>query len=339
MLLADTELEQFWQAAAAAVPLVIMGGGRWGRTWSIAASRARGSGTGITIAARTDPLATRDWALGDTGVSDLRVVGSLSEALEQADAPVLAIIASRPRDHVRDGIEALGRGLDILVEKPVSDHAQAGMALLALARERGRLIAVGTEFALLPGFHSCAREILQNETQAQRVRLFWDDPVQDFRHGAVKNQHVETGVLIDLLPHACSIFRLYAGSSALRLDGLRQDSVAESGFIRFGDEHGGQYELHCNKQSGVRRRLLEVETSTRKASVDFAAEVPSVMIDGVARIYPETLHMRSTLRLALGAFVAERTQRSGTTPISQDIEGLLGLQADVEDGLRRAPSA
>lgn len=333
MLLTGTELERFWQAAASAVPLVIMGGGRWGRTWSVVASRARGDGRGITIAARTDPTATREWAQGDTGIPGLSVVSGLAEAMAQAEAPVLAIIASRPRDHARDGIEALGYGLDILVEKPISDQAQASAELLAKAREQRKLLAVGTEFALLPSFHSCAMEILRHEIRVRHVRLYWDDPVHDFRHGAFKSRHEETSVLIDLLQHAVSIFRIFARGAALRLDGLRQDQGKEIAWLRLCDDHGGQYELYCNKQASVRRRQLEVHTPARSASVEFASELPSVVIDGTAQTYPDIQHMRSTLRLALGAFLSERSQRGNATPISQDIEGIIGLQADVEEQL------
>jgi predicted dehydrogenase len=332
MLLTDAELQEFWQAAASTIPIVIVGGGRWGRTWSIAAMRARGSGTGITIAARTDAAATRDWAQGNDGILGLMVAGSLAEAIDRAGPPVLAIIASRPRDHVRDGIEAIGHGLDVLVEKPISDLAQRGAELIALAREQKRQLAVCTEFALLPSFHDCAREFTGHDTNSQRIRLYWSDPPQDVRHGGVKRQHEETGVLIDLLPHAHSIFRIFSGSATLRLEALYED-VSQRGWLHLRDERGGSYELHYDKRAGSRRRMLEIETPTRTASVDFATESPDVLIDGVARTNPDTLHMRSTLRLALGAFLVQRLSPNRATPISADLDQLIRLQLEVEGQL------
>lgn len=329
-VLSDAKLECFWQAAASPTPLVILGGGRWGRIWSVAASRARGSGKGITIAARTDVAATRGWAGAEPEVAGIQVADSLSEALEQESPPVVAIVASRPRDHVRDGLAALSRGLDVLVEKPISDRAGPGAELLAFARAERRLLAVDTEFALLPAFHECAPRFSGADASLRRIRLYWDDPYGDFRYGAVKQRHYETGILVDLLPHACSIFRVFAGDAALHIESLHQDTGSERAWLRLRDERGGQYELHCDKQSSVRRRLLEAETPGRSLSIDFATEIPSVVIDGVAHANPATLHMRSTLRLALGALLAERAGLAGPTPLSAGIGHLLDLQAELE---------
>ena len=328
--LSDAELQRFWQAAASPTPLLILGGGRWGRTWSVAASRARGSGKGITIAARTDVAATRAWSEAEPEVAGIGVAGSLSEALDQRNPPVVAIVASRPRDHVRDGLAALSRGLDVLVEKPISDRAGPDAELLAFARAERRLLAVDTEFALLPAFHDCARRLPGSDAGPRRVRLHWDDPRGDFRYGAVKQQHDETSILVDLLSHACSIFQVFAGDAPLYIDGLHQDMESERGWLRFRDQRSGEYELHCDKQSSVRRRLLEAEAPGRSLSIDFGTEIPSILIDGVAHANPATLHMRSTLRLALGALLAERSGLTGPTPLSAGIDHLLGLQAELE---------
>src|SRR5262249_18518042 len=149
-------LQQFWRTAALELPITIIGGGRWGRTWASVIATARGSARGITIAARTDPDDVCAWAAARADLAGLSIVSSLSEAITRDQQPVAAIIASRPRDHVDDGLAALSHRLDVLVEKPISVEVDKGYELLAATRAAGRVLAVGTEFAYLPALHQLA---------------------------------------------------------------------------------------------------------------------------------------------------------------------------------------
>ncbi|MGH1418074.1 MAG: Gfo/Idh/MocA family protein [Hyphomicrobiaceae bacterium] len=315
--------------AAEPVPLVIMGGGRWGRVWATVVSQARGTGQDVTLVARSNTDETRSWVDNQIGIQNLKVYKSLEEALANKPPSGAAIVATRARDHVADATAAMNSGLDVLVEKPLSDIATRGMELVSVARRANRLLTIGTEFAFLPVFHSFARTIC-GDAGITTARLTWDDPAGELRHGELKRVHREIGVLIDLMPHAYSIFRIFSGNSTLMITDFDQDIEKESGHIQLQDETGARYQLRCSKRSAMRKRLLEVEGPQQTVRIDFRTKHPKVVVDGESMSIPVTSQMTSTLRLELGAFLSERAGAIGSSPISDSIPELLALQAVLE---------
>lgn len=317
--------------AATDLPLVIVGGGRWGRTWVSVAAAARGSAKGITLAARSDPHSVQAWAETRSDLAGLEIVTNLADALGRRPRPVIAIIASRPRDHVRDVLEALRLGLDVLVEKPISVNAQGGRSLLLAAQQAGRVLAMGTEFAYLPALHQLAGEIAKRRAKPVRFVLKWEDVAGEFRHGAVKARHEEVGLLPDLLPHAFSIFQIFAAGGNLHIVNAIQSEDRGRGRIEFRDNADGRYEFHCDATAATRRRILEIESDAVSASLDFGGNAPSVQIDGRTWALDSRLAaMTSTLRLELGAFLAAVTGSIDTTFITSGVPVLLALQEQLE---------
>jgi predicted dehydrogenase len=324
-----SDLTSFWQAAAQQVPIVIVGGGRWGRTWASVIASARGSGRGITIAARTDPDAVRAWAAERYELAGISIAATLDEAMVSEARPAVAIVASRPRDHIRDVREALRLGLDVLVEKPISVDASGGRSLLAAAQESGRVLAVGTEFAYLPALHQLAGEIAKQRAGPVSFSLKWEDAAREFRHGAVKARHEEIGLLSDLLPHVFSIFQACAPRAAWRI--VDASEAGSRGCIKFADDAGGIYEFLCDVAASHRQRILEIEGDTLNATLDFGTDTPSLQVNGRVRSpTPQHAVMNSTLRLELGAFLVARAGASNTTFIVASIPSLLKLQELLE---------
>jgi predicted dehydrogenase len=326
-----SDLAAFWQIAATDLPVVIVGGGRWGRTWASVVAAARGSGRGIAIAARTDRDAVRAWAAERLELAGICIAATLGEAMESGARPVVAIVASRPRDHVRDVLEALRLGMDVLVEKPISVDAQGGRYLLEAAQETGRVLAVGTEFVYLPALHQVAGEIAKRKAVPVRFLLKWDDIAGEVRHGAVKAWHEEVGLLTDLLSHAFSIFQIFAPGAAWRIADASESEDRSRGRIEFADDAGGCYEFLCDVAAGGRQRILEIEGDAFNARLDFGEASPSIWIDGRrCAVDPQFAAMTSTLRLELGAFLAAVTGSIDTTFIISGMPVLLALQGQLE---------
>jgi predicted dehydrogenase len=295
---------------------------------------ARGSGRDVTIAARSDPDAVRAWAAERSDLAGIRVVAGLGEAMQTQAKPVAAIVASRPRDHVRDVDEALRLNLDVLVEKPIGVDAQGGRYLLNASKEVKRVLAVGTEFAYLPALRQLANEISTRRSGPVRFMLKWDDIAGEVRHGSVKARHEEVGLLTDLLPHAFSIFETFAPGAAWRIVDADESRGGSRGRIEFADDAGGRYDFLCDVAAAGRQRVLRIESNAVNATLDFGEAAPSIRIDG-RRCAPDPRHatMTSTLRLELGAFLAAVTGAIDETFIVSELATLLTLQEQLEQKL------
>ncbi len=283
------------------------------------------------MAARSDPDSVRAWAAAQADLAGMRVVANLTEAMVSHPPPEVAIVASRPRDHVRDALEALRLGMHVLVEKPISVDVRGGRSLLRAAQEAGRILAVGTEFAYLPALHQMVREIAASGAEGIKLRLSWEDAANEFRHGATKVRHEEVSLLHDLLPHAFSIFQVSAPGHALHVVDAHENPDKNDGWIRFEDDLGGSYELLCDANAAARRRVLEFESGDIGAVLDFGGRAPSIEIDGRSLpLDPQLAVMSSTLRLELGAFLAVTTGAVDTTFIVDGVPALLRLQEELE---------
>lgn len=327
------DLLRFWEYASKPLPVIVVGGGRWGRTWASVIASARGATEGLTIVARSNPQAVREWVASRRDLYGLQVGSSLKEALLLNPRAVAAIIASRPRDHVRDGLEALEQKLHILVEKPLADGAEAGQLLINKAAQSERLLALGTEFAFMPALHSFV-PLIKNGEEEIRVDISWRDPESEIRYGAQKSRHEETGFLVDLLPHAVSIFRIFAPAANFQIQNASENRTSGKAELEISDERGGRFVLKCDLKSRKRLRKITVFRGKDKMEVDFTREPASVFFNKQHQALEARLGaMRSTLRLELGAFLMEALGEHGPTPISADVESILILQATAEDCL------
>lgn len=322
------ELNQFWDEAAAAVPTVIVGGGRWGRVWADVISRARGTSDGLAMVTRHDPDDLRRWLAG-AQLDGIHVAGSLDEAFETIPARA-AIIASRPRDHVSDALAALRHGAHVLVEKPIGRAGEDAEPLVVAARAADRLLAIGTEFAFLPAFHQCAEAVGGLDGRNARLRLTWDDPPGEVRHGRKKARHEEIGILGDLLPHALSVFRIFSERGGFQRADAWQDPERVAGRLGFTDASGTHYQLACSRHAETRRRLLHIDAGSTTATVDFAGEPPTIVIDRRPHATrPEFVRLTSTLRLELGAFFSEILGKVQGSPITRDMGEHVRLARDL----------
>lgn len=333
MIFSASELKEFWSASTTNIPIIIIGGGRWGRVWSIAISRGRGSGAGVTIVARKNFEATLRWAQDESGFPEIIVVSNLFEGLKKNYKPALAIIASRPQDHIRDAIEAMQAGLDVLIEKPICDRAQLGSDLKIAAEKNQVLMAINTEFALLPAFHCCAKELKLRGTEISSIHLRWGDSPNEIRYGSIKRHHDEIGLLVDLIPHAHSIFRIFSRGDPLYLVDVFENTSRQNGWAIFRDKKGCQYKFFCDKKADDRQRQLSIEGTNITASIDFNSINSIVKINNIECTNQNFLGMNSTLRLMLGAFLKERTNLATEKIFSGYFEQLLDLQSSIENRL------
>ncbi len=326
-------LVAYWHQAQVPCPIVVVGGGRWGRTWVKVIAGARATSTGISIAARTAPESVRQWLQTQEIVGSAQPVASLDEAMQLHPRPVAAIVASRPRDHVRDSLDALDRGLHVLVEKPISPAAVDGERLLVAARAAGRVLAIGTEFAFLPVLHAVAETLKEDLQGAVCLTLHWDDPAHEVRHGDAKTHHGETSVVIDLLAHAVSIFDILVPQTGVEVADVDLSTDGNVGHVVLRDGDGRRFVLLCDRTAAARRRELTIDVGSIHATVDFSSNPALVVIDGnPCRIPKDVLALDSTLRLELGAFLTEISGSVGT-PISSQIPNHLRLQAQLENAL------
>lgn len=331
MTISLATLQLFWRRASANPPLIVFGAGRWGRLWADVVTAARGGSETITVVARSNFSETIAWMGAEESRRGLRIVESADEALGllSPEARLYSgLIASRPRDHLRDIDFCVANGLPALVEKPFTDNASRGAAVLARARKRGVALAIGTEFAFLPSLHFLLAQLGADPVQAEIV---WEDPEAEQRHGAVKRSHDEISVLEDILPHAMSILReIVPEPRRLKVSRASLAGHGGEGWIEF--EAGGfGARLQASQRARSRKRLVTlVDTLGRRHVLDFSGRDALLTCDALPVDIPQPYReLQSTLRLELGAWQSVLAYGdSAATQISQ-VEAYLQAHDDL----------
>jgi len=137
--------------------LVQLGLGSWGRNWVEEVTRATPDVLPVAWV-DLDP-AMRERAIAELELPPERVFGSLVEALRAfpADAALAVVPLAAHGQATRD---ALAAGLHVLVEKPFTDDLAEARRLIALARERRRVLMVNQNYRWFPAPQQ-ARDLLR----------------------------------------------------------------------------------------------------------------------------------------------------------------------------------
>lgn len=138
------------------------------------------------------------------------------EALARLDAD-LAIVASPPRDHREQTVQALRWGMAVLCEKPMAATVPEAEAMLAAARETGALLAVSLHRRFFPATRA-VRDILQSGRLGEVRSVSWREG-RDFRWPARSPSLLTRaagggGVLMDLGVHVLDLLVWWLGEPA-----------------------------------------------------------------------------------------------------------------------------
>ncbi len=183
--------------------IAVLGVGRMGR-FHAEKVRERSRDGSLELACIHDRDAER--AAEVAAAIDAPVAGSLDDALERADAVVVAVPTSAHQAVVARALEA---GCDVLVEKPIAADPDQAEKLLVQARERGRVLQVGH----LEWFNAAMQEVLARVDKP----LFFES----HRMGPFPERSTDVDVVRDLMIHDLDIIqRLVGGEEPERVDAV-----------------------------------------------------------------------------------------------------------------------
>jgi predicted dehydrogenase len=322
--------------------LGVMGAGAMGRHHV----RVLASLPGAELVGVYDPR--REMADAVAAEHGTRAFAGVEELAAAVDAMVLAVPTVL---HGELGCELLGRGLHVLVEKPLAASLEEADRLLAAAAAAGRVLAVGhTEF-----FNPAVQALLglgvpPRFVEVQRLAVFTP-------------RSLDVDVVLDLMIHDLQILHALDGSPVreVRATGIPVLSPrTDIANVRLELASGCVANLTASRVSAERVRKLRTFLPSRYYSLDYVAqEIHGYRLDELPtgrRIVPDNLEVTrdEPLRGELAGFVAacchaaegmagEAARVAGGTgglvvdgsAGRQALETALAVTAAIEQGLRR----
>jgi len=181
----------------------VVGAGHMGRLHASKLAGLRDAEGGVTLAGVADLEVARAEAVGrEFGAPAAKDFRAL---LGHADA---AIVAVPTVVHFEVVSEILARGLDVLIEKPIAASLAEAEALLALARDGGRVVQVGH----LEWFNTALRAMAP---LIRRPRF-----VEAHRMGPYPGRATDVDIVRDLMIHDIDIVQRLVGEEPESVEGI-----------------------------------------------------------------------------------------------------------------------
>ena len=253
--------------------------------------------------------------------------------------------------HLEVASELIGRGIHILVEKPIAASVEEGQAIIDQAREQNVTCLVGH----VERFNPAVVELKRRLDQGELGRIF---EIVARRKGPFPARVRDVGVVLDLAAHDLDVMWYLTGAEVTRVYAETAQRVHESqedmlsGLLRFSDGTVGVLDINWLTPTKIRelsvigeRGMFQVNYLTQDLFFFENAEANEVwdtlsILRGVAegRMIRHVVKKREPLRTELESFLA--TARGAKAPVVTGEDGLRALrqaQAIVQSGLEHRP--
>ena len=263
-----------------------------------------------------------------TATLGLRRFASVGELARQAQC---AVVATPTITHYEVAAELLAAGLDVMVEKPITDKADDAGRLVALAARGGRILQVGHVERYNPAITAVA-PFLRDVRYVEAERL-----------GVFVGRSLDVDVLLDLMIHDLNLVLSLLGQ---RVVDVRAVGVAvltdkvDITNVRLELENGAVANLTASRVSQDRVRKIRFFSSESYVSVDTKEqEVKGYRLAGRS-IEPLEIPVekKEPLRAELEAFVACVRSRKPPLVSGEDGRQAVLLANEVAAAIERSVS-
>jgi predicted dehydrogenase len=236
-----------------------------------------------------------------------------------------AVVATTTDAHAETAAALIERGVDVMIEKPITSTVEEGVRLVALAAERGRILQVGHVERYNPAIVAAAP--------------FVGDPryVEADRLGVFTGRSLDIDVLLDLMIHDLQLVIAFLGEDvaavhAVGIPVLTQNVDMANVRIEFAS--GAVANLTASRVASERVRKFRLFGSDSYVSVDTkeqqvhgyrlgtdASGAPAIVPLGV------TVEKKEPLRAELESFLD--AVRSRKKPLVSGEDGLAALRLAI----------
>jgi predicted dehydrogenase len=217
----------------------------------------------IELVAVADPVeSSRTSVAQETGT---RAVADFRELIGQIDA---AIIATPTTYHHAVGMDLLGHGLPLLIEKPIALTSAQATDLVNLAEKKRLALQVGHVERFNPALTAVAPDVC--------------DPkyIEAHRTSGYSFRSTDIGVVMDIMIHDIDVVLSLAKSHVVHVEALGISVLGgheDMATARLKFASGCVAQISASRVSFQQRRTMSIFTSRGSASINFATNEASVV--------------------------------------------------------------
>ncbi len=275
---------------------------------------------GVELVGVADPDPNRrDLVSGGLGCAAVADVEALLDLGISA-----AIIAAPTHLHREIALTCIGRGVNVLVEKPIAPTVEEGRAIVAAARRAGVNLMVGHVERFNPAVESIKRAIKDQHILSIAIT----------RVGPFPPRMSNVGVVIDLGVHDIDLIRWFTELEIVEIQPQTSSAVAERediALLQFRTASGVLAHINTNWLTPFKARNIHVATRDKYLIADLltlqVTECFGFQPDGSYSMRHLSVGYAEPLRSELAAFV--EAVRTGTPPAVTGEEAVASLEIAI----------
>jgi len=230
-------------------------------------------------------------------------------------------IAAPTHLHHALALECIGRGVNLLVEKPIASNVAEGRAIVAAAGRAGVTLMIGHVERFNPAVESIKRWIKDQDILSIAIT----------RVGPFPPRMSNVGVVIDLAVHDIDLIRWFTDSEIVEIQPQLSSAVAERediALLQFRTASGVLAHINTNWLTPFKARNIHIATRDKYLIADLltlqVTECFGFQTDGSYSMRHLSVGYAEPLRAELVAFVD--AVRHGETPAVTGEEGVASLE-------------
>src|SRR5712692_10815371 len=251
-----------------------------------------------------------------------KAVGHLDELIELGiDA---ATIAAPTHLHHDLALACIGRGIHVMVEKPIASSAEEGRSIIAAARRAGVILMVGHVERFNPAVAAIKEAIHGEDILSIAIT----------RVGPFPPRMSNVGVVIDLAVHDIDLIRWFTDSDIVEVQPQLSNAIAERediALLQFRTASGVLAHINTNWLTPFKARSVTVATRKKYITGDLltrqVTECFGFQPDGSYSMRHLSVGHAEPLRTELTAFVS--AIRLGERPAVTGEEGVASLEIAI----------
>ena len=275
---------------------------------------------GVTLIGVADPEPKqRDFVTGALGCKGFADVDGLLAA--GVDAVTIAAPTHLHRDVA---LACIGKGVHVLVEKPIAPSVEEGHAIIAAARRANVTLMVGHVERFNPAVQTIKDAIRGEDILSIAIT----------RVGPFPPRMSNVGVVIDLAVHDIDLIRWFTDSEIVEVQPQVRSAVAERediALLQFRTASGVLAHINTNWLTPFKARNVTVATRNKYIMGDLltrqVTECFGFQPDGSYSMRHLSVGHAEPLRAELQAFVS--AINSGTAPAVTGEQGVAGLEIAI----------
>lgn len=241
------------------------------------------------------------------------------QALFEAGVDAVSIAAPTHLHH-EIALDAMHRGIHVLVEKPIASNVDEGHEIVAVARKKKVTLMVGHVERFNPAVQAIRQAILNEDILSIAIT----------RVGPFPPRMSNVGVVIDLAVHDIDLIRWFTDSEIVEVQPQLSSAIAERediALLQFRTKSGVLAHINTNWLTPFKARTIHVATRKKYIMGDLltrqVTECFGFKPDGSYSMRHLSVGHAEPLRAELQAFV--EAVRSGKAPSVTGEEGVASL--------------